>query len=138
MDFYRTGGSQVPITHRKELFKGNLSLENKIENEKMTVKLDQKSNMGNAVANIELTLNEIAIGSTEIKYEGDAKLSGRLASMGQRIVGGVINTLSKEFFIELENEILRTSKQDATLIKKPSLWQRIVQFIRYLFGGKTT
>ena len=127
--------SDVKIGPIKGTFKGNFSLENKIENEKMTVRLDQKSNMGNAVADIDLTLHEIGAGTTEIKYEGKAKLSGRLASMGQRVVGGVINTLSKEFFFELENEILRTSKPEATLKKKPSWWKRIVQFLRYLFSS---
>lgn len=126
--------SDVKIGPVKGTFKGNLSLENKVENEKMTVVVDQKSNMGNAVANIELTLHEIEAGTTEIQYEGSAKLSGRLASMGQRILGGVINTLSKEFFIELENTIIIKSDLEVELRKKPSWWQRIMQFIRILFN----
>ena len=43
--------------------------------------------------------------TTEIDYKGDAKLSGRLAMMGQRIIGGVINSLSKQFFDALDKEI---------------------------------
>ena len=127
--------SDVKIGPVKGTFKGNLSLENKIENERMTVCVDQKSNMGNAVANIELTLNEIEPGITEIQYEGKAKLSGRLASMGQRILGGVINTLSKEFFLELENAIISKTDIEAVPRKKPSWWNRIIQFIRYLFSS---
>ena len=127
--------SDVKIGPVKGTFKGNLSLENIVENEKMTVKVDQKSNMGNAVASINLTLNEIQDGTTEIQYEGKAKLSGRLASMGQRILGGVINTLSKEFFLELENAILTTSDEEATPRKKPSWWQKLIQIIRHMFGS---
>ena len=46
---------------------------------------------------------------TEVIFDGDVKLSGMLASMGQRIVGGVANTLTNQFFNNMQNEIAVTT-----------------------------
>ncbi len=35
---------------------------------------------------------------TEVAFDGDVKLSGMLAAMGQRLIGGVSNTLTNNFF----------------------------------------
>ena len=128
--------SDVKIGPVRGTFQGNMILKNKIENEKMTVVFDQKSNMGNAIAEIVMSLNTLEDGKTEISYEGDAKLSGRLASMGQRITGGVISTLSKEFFKELEKELIREGKVVVEKEEKISLWQKIIEFFSNLFRRK--
>jgi carbon monoxide dehydrogenase subunit G len=69
-----------------------------------TIVMDQKSKIGNVTASIKMQLNTID-NSTEIDYKGEAKLSGKLAMMGQRIIGGVVKSLSKQFFMALDNEI---------------------------------
>lgn len=97
--------SNIKIGPVKAGFDGELELKDKIENESMLVVLDQKSKIGNAIASIGIKLNALNADETEVSYEGDAKLSGRLATMGQRIVGGVISTLSKQFFKSLQKEI---------------------------------
>ena len=42
---------------------------------------------------------------TEISFNGDVKLAGLLAGMGQRVLGGVANTLTKKFFENLDKEL---------------------------------
>ena len=127
-----TAISDVKIGPVRGTFEGNMEIKDRVENEKMTVVLDQKSMMGNAIAEIGMTLISLDDGKTEIKYEGVAKLSGKLASMGQRILGGVVSSLSKEFFKELEKEL----RKDEVVVEekeKLSIFEKIVQFFKKLF-----
>lgn len=96
--------SNIKIGPVKGNFEGQLEIKNKVENTAFTLIIDQKSKLGNVTAKINLQLRNVD-SITEIDYKGDAKLSGRLAMMGQRIIGGVINSLSKQFFDALDKEI---------------------------------
>jgi carbon monoxide dehydrogenase subunit G len=42
---------------------------------------------------------------TEIKFTGDVKMTGILAGIGQRVMSGVANTLTNQFFENLKKEI---------------------------------
>lgn len=96
--------SKVKIGPVKGAFVGELHIRNKIENREATLVIDQKSKIGNVVAEIKIHL--IALDeAVEINYKGEAKLSGKIALMGQRIIGGVISSLSKQFFNALDKEI---------------------------------
>lgn len=97
--------SEVKIGPVQGSFKGHLSIKDKKEPEGFTLVLTQKSKIGNATAEVTLHILPQESGQTNIQYEGDAKLSGVLANTGQRVIGGVINTLSKQFFKALEEEL---------------------------------
>ncbi len=86
-------------------FEGGLAIEDKREGESMTLVLDQKSKMGNAEAHIILNLAPTSDGKTLVTYNGKAKVTGTLASMGQRILDGVIKTFTRQVFSELEKVI---------------------------------
>lgn len=96
--------SEVKVGPVRGNFEGDLNIKDKIHTKSCVVALDQKSKMGNALAEIgiELTPQD---NKTEINYTGEVKLSGMLGRMGQRIMGGVVSTLSKQFFTALEEEI---------------------------------
>jgi carbon monoxide dehydrogenase subunit G len=96
--------SHLKIGPVKGSFEGQMELKDKIENERATIVIHQKSKIGNVTAEIKMQLNTVG-DTTEIEYEGEAKLSGKLAMMGQRIIGAVISSLSKQFFKALDNEI---------------------------------
>ena len=96
--------SNIKIGPVKGSFEGQLELRDKVENSTATIVVDQKSKIGNVSAEIKIQLNTIG-DTTEIDYTGEAKLSGKLAMMGQRIIGGVISSLSKQFFKSLDKEI---------------------------------
>jgi carbon monoxide dehydrogenase subunit G len=89
-------------------FTGNLQLADLQEPNAFTLKAQQNSKIGNANAAIKINLAPIGDGDTEIVFDGDVKLSGILASMGQRVMGGVSNTLTKQFFSNLEKELAKT------------------------------
>lgn len=100
-----TAISEINIGPVRGSFEGDLTLTDIIDNETMTLNLSQKSLIGNAKATIKMSLLQLEDAKTQINYEGSAKVSGRLATMGQRILGGVIKTLSKQVFKELDKEI---------------------------------
>ncbi len=90
-------------------FTGNLQMEDITEQEGFTLKVTQNSKIGNASGNIKINLLPVGDEKTEIDFNGDVKLSGLLAGMGQRVMGGVANALTKQFFANLENELKTTS-----------------------------
>ncbi len=86
-------------------FTGNLQMEEITEHEGFTLKVTQNSKIGNASGNIKINLSPLDDEKTEINFNGDVKLSGLLAGMGQRVMGSVANTLTKQFFANLEKEL---------------------------------
>jgi carbon monoxide dehydrogenase subunit G len=89
-------------------FTGHLQLDDLQEPSAFTLKAQQNSKIGNAKAAIKISLAAVGAGDTEIVFDGDVKLSGMLASLGQRVMGGVSNTLTKQFFSNLEKELEKT------------------------------
>ena len=102
--------SEVKIGPVQGSFQGTLSLKDKIENTSTVVVIDQKSKMGNVTAEITIQLESHGNDETTIVYEGSAKISGMLARIGQRIIGGVVTTLSKQFFKSLEQTLENNHK----------------------------
>ncbi len=97
--------SKISIGFFSVAFEGELELLDKVEPETMTLMLRQKSKIGNAEARIVMHMKPLNDFSSEITYDGTAKVSGTLAAMGQRIIGGVVKTLSKQIFKGLDKEI---------------------------------
>ena len=87
-------------------FTGNLQMEDVQEEKGFTLKVQQNSKIGNASAAIKIDLTPVVENKTEVAFDGDVKLSGMLASMGQRLIGSVADTLSKQFFKNMEKEIV--------------------------------
>ncbi|MFC0775482.1 CoxG family protein [Terrimonas alba] len=114
----RTGDNQFKSTLEVKLgpvnssFTGDLQMENINEGKNFTLKVQQKSKIGNASAAIIIALQPVSDNQTEVTFDGDVKLSGMLAGMGQRLVGGVANTLSKQFFTNLEKELEKEQVAD--------------------------
>jgi carbon monoxide dehydrogenase subunit G len=100
--------SEIKMGPVKGAFKGHLNITDQVNGKSCKVILSQESKMGNAAAEISMELRERENGMTEIIYNGEAKLAGTLARMGQRIVGGVVKTLARQFFEGLENELKTT------------------------------
>ncbi len=97
--------SEVKVGPVRGNFEGKLSLKDKIDLESCVLVVDQKSKMGNVVAEISMKLTANDGNKTDVQYTGDAKMSGMLARMGQRIMSGVVSTLSRQFFQGLNAEL---------------------------------
>lgn len=90
-------------------FTGSLQMEEITEQKGFILKVMQNSKIGNASGVIKINLLPVDDKKTEVAFDGDVKLSGLLAGMGQRVMGSVSNTLTKQFFANLEQELKTTS-----------------------------
>lgn len=97
--------SEVKIGPVKGSFKGDLALEQMIEPESFTLVVKQNSKIGNVKADIDIHLEEEGNGHTKINFDGKAQMSGLLARTGSRVVSGVANSLTRQFFEAFEKEI---------------------------------
>lgn len=97
--------AEVKLGPVKGSFEGQMAVADKKEPEHFTLLIEQKSRMGNANAEGKIQLKPTGENQTEVHFNGDAKLSGTLARMGQRVIGGVANSMVKQFFNNLESEL---------------------------------
>ena len=86
-------------------FTRNLHMENIEEQKGFTLKVQQNSSVGNANAAIKIQLIPVNPEETEVAFDGDVKVTGLLASIGQRILGSAANMLTKQFFANLDREV---------------------------------
>ncbi len=86
-------------------FEGKAEVLNPIAPESFTLKVVQNSKIGNVAADIRMNLQSISANQTELSFEGKADMSGLLARTGNRVMSGVANTLTKQFFENFETEL---------------------------------
>ncbi|HLO79554.1 MAG TPA: carbon monoxide dehydrogenase subunit G [Chitinophagaceae bacterium] len=89
----------------KGAFTGQLDLEEISENKGFILKVQQNSKIGNAHSSIKVDLLPIEENKTEISFDGVVRMSGMLAHMGHRVMGGVSHTLTNQFFSNMEKEL---------------------------------
>ncbi len=92
-------------------FSGNLNVLDKQEPRSFVLNIKQNSKIGNVAADVTILLQPVSAGETELSFDGKANLSGLLARTGQRVLSGVANTLSKQFFKALEEELANSAGQ---------------------------
>ena len=86
-------------------FSGNLNVLDKQEPRSFVLNIKQSSKIGNVAADVKIELQFISEHETDLSFDGKANMSGLLARTGQRVMSGVANTLSKQFFKALEEEL---------------------------------
>ena len=97
--------AEVKIGPVKGSFEGTAELLDKVENESFTLKVQQNSKIGNVAANIKMNMKALNASQTELSFDGKADVSGMLARTGNRVMSGVANTLTKQFFENFEKEL---------------------------------
>ena len=90
-------------------FKGKVNIKDKKENQGFTLAVVQNSKIGNVSADVAIALQPVDNQKTEMSFQGLAKMSGLLARTGQRVLSGVANTLTKQFFSALEQELVKAA-----------------------------
>lgn len=101
--FYRAV-LELGIGPVKGRFEGHLEITELQEPERMTLSVDGKGAPGGVKAVGRLELEEDA-GNTIIHYVGEPQISGRLASVGARLITGVAKKMAGQFFSNLEREV---------------------------------
>ncbi len=72
----------------------------------LNVQADGPTGFVNATAHIELASSA---DSTQVGYDGQADIGGKIAGVGQRVVGGVAKFLAGQFFKALKKELSANS-----------------------------
>jgi carbon monoxide dehydrogenase subunit G len=124
--------SEVKLGPVNGSFSGTMELAEVIAPKSFVLKMKQNSKIGNVNAEGKIELNPLSPTKTEIIFAGEAKLSGTLSRTGQRVLSGVANALTQEFFRNLENE-LRLSQ--GLEVKKEGFFQWIKRWLRAIFRG---
>ncbi len=96
--------SSIKLGPVKGSFKGNLLVHDIKDHESFVLTLEQDSAIGSANADIVVHLKGNG-GQTNVEYGGEAKLTGVIGRLGQRVLGGVVRTLAKQFFDDFEKKV---------------------------------
>ena len=88
-------------------FTGDAQMEDITEQKKFTLKMQQSNKMGNANSTMNIELIPVNEAETEVVFGGEIRITGLLASMGQKILSGVANMLTKQFFANLDHELAK-------------------------------
>jgi len=117
--------AEIKIGPVKGSFGGKLSLIDKVQPDSFSLVVDQKSKIGNVNAKVDITLETVTAYESAISFDGKANMSGVLASKGARVMSGVANSLTKQFFTALRSEIASTEFEDkrSNIDLKPDIQQ---------------
>lgn len=95
---------EVGVGPVKGTYAGQVSIADKVPPERMTLKVEGGGKPGTIRATGHLRLEE-QDGKTVVAYTGDAQITGLIASVGHRLIGGVAKQMVGEFFKALEREL---------------------------------
>ena len=108
-------GFEATVTQKvgpvKATFKGAVTVSNMVEHESLTLTGEGKGGAaGFAKGGADVKLEEVPEG-TKLIYDVEAKVGGKLAQLGSRIVDGFAKKMADKFFTRLE-EVIEGPKED--------------------------
>ena len=108
-------GYEATVTQKvgpvKATFKGAVTISNMIEPESLTLSGEGKGGAaGFAKGGADVRLEEVPEG-TRLIYDVEAKVGGKLAQLGSRIVDGFAKKMADNFFVRL-SEVIEGPKDD--------------------------
>ena len=102
-------GFEASVTQKvgpvKATFKGQVVLSDLIENESLTITGEGKGGAaGFAKGGAEVRIRPVD-GGTELSYDVEAKVGGKLAQLGSRIIDGFAKKMADKFFSNLQETL---------------------------------
>ncbi|MCE8009175.1 carbon monoxide dehydrogenase subunit G [Aestuariivita sp.] len=98
----------------KATFKGQVQMSDIVENEAITITGEGKGGAaGFAKGGAVVTLEEIAPELTRLSYDVEAKVGGKLAQLGSRIIDGFAKKMADQFFSNLQDGLEGPSEEEA-------------------------
>jgi carbon monoxide dehydrogenase subunit G len=97
----------------KATFKGQVSLSNMVENESLTIDGEGKggaAGFAKGGAQVRMSASD---GGTELSYDVEAKVGGKLAQLGSRIIDGFAKKMADQFFSNLQQTLEGPAPEDA-------------------------
>lgn len=90
----------------KATFKGQVTMSDMVENEKLTITGEGKGGAaGFAKGGAEVTLSPTDAGGTLLSYDVEAKVGGKLAQLGSRLIDGFAKKMADQFFSNFVTQI---------------------------------
>lgn len=90
----------------KATFKGQVTMSDMAEGEKLTITGEGKGGAaGHAKGGAVVTFAATDEGGTQLSYDVEAKVGGKLAQLGSRIIDGFAKKMADQFFNNLRTEI---------------------------------
>jgi carbon monoxide dehydrogenase subunit G len=102
-----TSGYEAVVTQKvgpvKATFKGAVQMSEIVQDERLTISGEGKGGAaGFAKGEAVVTLEEIEPGLTRLSYDVEAKVGGKLAQLGSRIIDGFAKKMADQFFDRLK------------------------------------
>lgn len=124
------GGFTAVVTQKvgpvKATFKGAVTITNIIPLESYTITGEGKGGAaGFAKGGAKVALKDIAEG-TELSYEVEARVGGKLAQIGSRLVDGFAKKMADKFFANFQTAVEGPDESDAPEEKKKGWIKRLV------------
>lgn len=89
----------------KATFKGQVTLSDMVPNQSLTLSGEGKGGAaGFAKGGADVSLKEVE-GGTELHYEVEAKVGGKLAQLGSRIIDGFAKKMADQFFSNFQQAV---------------------------------
>lgn len=110
-------GYEATVTQKvgpvKATFKGKVVMSDMVENERLVITGEGKGGAaGFAKGGAEVTLQALEDGTTRLSYEVDAKVGGKLAQLGSRLIDGFAKKMADQFFENLQTTIEGPSEDE--------------------------
>lgn len=103
-------GYEAVVTQKvgpvKATFKGQVTMSDMVPAERLTITGEGKGGAaGFAKGGAEVTLADNGQGGTRLSYEVDAKVGGKLAQLGSRLIDGFAKKMADQFFSNLQTHL---------------------------------
>ena len=88
-------------------FTGDMQMEDINYQRSFTLKAQQHNKIGTVNSTMKIELMPISGNETEVDFSGEVTISGLMKMMGEKVLGGVTDMLTKQFFANLDHEIAK-------------------------------
>ncbi len=124
------GGFTAVVTQKvgpvKATFKGAVTLSDIVEAESYTISGEGKGGAaGFAKGGAKVQLADVE-GGTELSYEVEARVGGKLAQIGSRLVDGFAKKMADKFFANFQTALEGTDESEEPDAKKKGWLKRLV------------
>ena len=88
-------------------FTGDMQMEDISHQRSFTLRAQQHNKVGTVDSVMKIELMPISANETEVAFSGEVTIGGLMSMMGQKVLGGVTEMLTKQFFTNLDHEIAK-------------------------------
>jgi len=88
-------------------FTGDMQMEDIRHQKTFTLKAQQHNKIGTVNSVMKIELMPISGKETEVAFSGEVTIGGLMKMMGEKVLGGVTDMLTKQFFANLDHEIAK-------------------------------